>query len=780
MSKDFKFDPHLNPRLLWTGKADQLDILQLPCIPYEVFSPAIIFNHWWGNIEADGSNSHISLRVLRKKSIKTYKSDPKSPNRLILGDSLLVLNSLAFEDNLKGQVQMIYVDPPYGIGFNAKILTDTSKTEMSENVEDYSDSVKNDQVKAYHDNWNLGTHSYLTFLHDRLLVASFLLHPSGSIFVQIGIDNFHYVRIILDEIFGAENFVNIISFQKTGSTGGKNLPIVNDFIIWYAKSKSQMKYHQLFLKKDVGHDSIKTFSKVEFPDGTRRNLTAEEKRNPRSIPEGGKLFKTISLHSQHHSKTRSFPFKYQGIAYPCPKDRQWSVSETGLKVLAEKNRIYNEGKSILYIYYLDDFPLVPLSNLWIDARGDMKMRYNVQTAEKIIERCMLMTTDPGDLVVDPTCGSGTTAYIAEKWARRWITCDISRMAVNITRSRLLSAVFAYYKQNLDPRTHKPQFIYKKYPHISASTIAYSKDPEYEVLYDEPEVDSSFLRITNPFQLEIICSPKNLKNRREKANIIEDKNETNIYQQKILNLLISSGIWYPNGKHISLIDIKASESSNLHAYGSVKSGSNKENVGIYIGQKYDLIHFSDLEHAIEESKNAGLSILLIIGSQFNIDVQTQLQKSVNSDLYCQLVCVNSDIILEDCDSIPEDMQLFTILGTPLVDLVENGSGLQLQLRGMEIFSLDTKSTETIPPEQLSLWSIDENYNQIPFIPNQCLFPSKNRAAQAFFKNWQKWIDKSQQNLVIGTISKLFNRPKTKKIAVKVIDALGYESVKIIDT
>jgi adenine-specific DNA-methyltransferase len=449
-----------------------------------------------------------------------------------------------------------------------------------------------------------------------------------------------------------------------------------------------------------------------------------------------------------------------------------------LKVLAEKKRIYNEGKSILFIYYLDDFPLIPLSNLWIDARGDMKMRYSVQTTAKIVERCLLMTSDVGDLVLDPTCGSGTTAFVAEKWARRWITCDISPMAINITRSRLLSAVFDYYQIKLDSSTQKPCFSYKKYPHISASTIAYHKEPDYEVMIDEPEMDSSMIRVAMTFQLETISAPKSQKPIKVKEISAKISKDRNCFIREILSLLTKNGIWYPNGKNISIVAIKPTTLNYFHAIGSVNLNGNIQKVGIYIGPKYESIEFNHVQNAIVEIKDAGLSSLLVIGYQFDIEVQNQIQKLNDSEIKCLMICINPDITLEDLESIPKDVQVFSVLGVPVVDVLKFNSQVQITLRGIEIYQYDTNSKEIISPEYLNLWSIDENYNQSQFRPQQCLFFSLNRAAHSVLRNWQTYFHEFNSDLMIGTESNPFVPPKSEKIAIKVIDAHGYESLKVI--
>jgi adenine-specific DNA-methyltransferase len=364
---------------------------------------------------------------------------------MILGDSLLVMTSLAEKEGLKGKVQMIYMDPPYGIKFGSNWQVSTRKREVADGKPE--DATRQpEQIKAFRDTWELGIHSYLAYLRDRLKVARELLTESGSIFVQIGDENVHLVRCLMDEVLGSENFVSDITFLKTSGATSELLGGVADRVLWFAKDRSTLKYRQLFYTKAVGGQGSSGYTRVRLADGSTRPIAAAEIADPGIIPEGARIFALDNMTSQR--PPGDFPVQFRGKVFT-PVKGYWKTGEEGMQRLIWADRLgASSGNRLGYIRYLDDFPAAPLNNVWTDTLGQNQFGgdkvYVVQTALPVVERCTLMSMDPGDLVMDPTCGSGTTAFVAEKWGRRWITLDTSRVALALARTRLMAARFPYY------------------------------------------------------------------------------------------------------------------------------------------------------------------------------------------------------------------------------------------------------------------------------------------------------------------------------------------------
>lgn len=381
-----------------------------------------------------------------REAVQFYQHDVAWSNRLILGDALQVMASLTRREDLAGKVQMIYMDPPYGIKFGSNFQSEIGKRDVKDRVEDLTREVET--IKAYRDTWNLGVHSYLTYLRDRLSAAKELLADTGSIFVQISDENLHRVRAVLDEVFGVENFIGLIAFVTTGGQSADRLGNVFDFLIWYGRDTQKTKYNQLYDQKELREGGGWAHSRIEFEDGRRENVGVTEVK--RLISERAKVrpYSQDGIASQGATSSGSEPILFNGRRFPVPANSHWKTSVDGMQRLAKCNRIEASENSIRYVRFIDDFPVQPYTNIWDDTNRpgyiDSK-RYVVQTSSKVIERCLLMTTDPGDLVLDPTCGSGTSAYVAEQWGRRWISIDTSRVALSIARQRLLTAKFDCYR-----------------------------------------------------------------------------------------------------------------------------------------------------------------------------------------------------------------------------------------------------------------------------------------------------------------------------------------------
>jgi adenine-specific DNA-methyltransferase len=561
----YKRDPSLDPQLVWKGKDEQdaadLEVPAPPIYIQEKIQPQVIIDDVRQRAsrrkpdvsdlfsDFNGGNGDPAQRT------EFYLHDRHWTNRLILGDSLYVMNSLAEKERLKGRVQMIYIDPPYGIKFGSNWQVSTRKRDVKDaKAEDLTRQPE--QVKAFRDTWELGIHSYLTYLRDRLTVARELLTESGSVFVQIADENIHLIRSVLDEVFGSENCCGVISFWKTSTSTRELLPTVTDYHLWYSRSKVAVKFRQPFFPRELGAEGASQYTWAETNSATEvRRLTKEEIANPNQIPQEWRVFSAGDMTSSHHSP--SAPVQLNGVTYQPSTNRYWSTSKDGIERPKAAGRLMGIGKSLMYKRYQEDFPWIPVTNIWRDTlmTGFTEGKiYVVQTSVKVIERCLLMTTDPGDLVLDPTCGSGTTAYVAEQWGRRWITIDTSRVALALTRSRLMAAKFPYYLLKDSPAGRRKEmevgstagfltgeaqtgkktgknaggtssapdirkgFVYKQVPHVTLKSIANNPDikegmtreqidaairkyAETETLYDQPYEDKDIIRVSGPFTVE---------------------------------------------------------------------------------------------------------------------------------------------------------------------------------------------------------------------------------------------------------------------------------------
>ena len=476
--KTYAYDPHLDPQLVWAGKAEHTSF-EVPTVSlhvHERIEPRTI-------IEAvrkrNGAGQPVQLGLFEeerkeplREAIEFYQHAHGWTNRLIAGDSLLVMNSLLEKEGMAGKVQMIYIDPPYGIKYGSNFQPFVNKRDVKDG-KDEDLTAEPEQIRAFRDTWELGIHSYLTYLRDRLLLARELLTESGSVFVQISDENVHHVRELMDEVFGAGNFLGLIVFSKTTGFSGLTLSSVADYLLWYSKDVNQVKYRQLYREKTAGDVGATKYRPVSSFQSISKEMFNSDR-----------LATSADLTSQGTSAESVQAFNFEGQIWHPPAGLHWKTTVEGLARLAKVSRLVVEGNSLRYIRFVDDFPVYPLTNIWTDiggvqSRTDGKI-YVVQTATRAIERCLLMTTDPGDLVFDPTCGSGTTAYVAEQWGRRWITCDTSRVALTIARQRLMTAVFDYYELAHPEEGVGSGFRYKSVPHITLKSIA--NNPEIDGIH----------------------------------------------------------------------------------------------------------------------------------------------------------------------------------------------------------------------------------------------------------------------------------------------------------
>ena len=518
--KTYSYDPHVDPSLQWAGKQEGMsfDVPTSSIHIHESIKPHRIIKIVRAISDKIDSSvkympslfeEHLDpIEKMRKRqaAIEFYQHGVDWTNRMIAGDSLVIMNSLLEKENMAGQVQMVYFDPPYGIKYGSNFQPFVDKRDVKEKDEDLSQEPE--MIKAFRDTWELGIHSYLSYLRDRLLLARKLLSDSGSVFIQISDENLHHIRELCDEIFGSENFISEIPFKTKIPLKTKFLANICDYIIVYSKNKNLFKYRQLFEKRNLYGNNEFTFLDDENNEFGFIRLNDEEKENINNLNKINPVFRRLDLSATGYGASTDFPIKFNGKIFYPTKGKSWKTTEDGIKRLIEKNRIFQLGERIYYKLYFNDFPLMQMSNLWNNTAGGFTEGkiYAVQTNPIVIQRCMLMVTDPGDLVLDITCGSGTTAYVAEQWGRRWITCDTSRVAIALAKKRLMTATFDYYKLAHPEQGVSSGFIYKTVPHITLGSIANNEAAIQEILYDQPEIDKKKVRVTGPFTVEALPAP----------------------------------------------------------------------------------------------------------------------------------------------------------------------------------------------------------------------------------------------------------------------------------
>ncbi|MFH0765521.1 MAG: site-specific DNA-methyltransferase, partial [Calditrichota bacterium] len=644
--KTYSYDPHLDPQLIWAGKAEHTSF-EVPTVSlhvHERIDPRTIIEA----VRKRNGHNYAQMSLFNvsaenpplREAVEFYKHSHNWSNRLIAGDSLLVMNSLIEKEGMAGKVQMVYIDPPYGIKYGSNFQPFVNKRNVTDG-KDEDLTAEPEMIKAFRDTWELEVHSYLTYLRDRLLLAKELLSESGSIFVQISDENVHLIRNLMDEIFGPKNFLSQITFQKSGGSSSTTLERIADYLLWYCKdvSKAKQKYHGLMNPKVDAKNFDKDFVFIESPDGEKfRRLTAEEIGNPATIPRTWRRFRSVPCNSQEYSATRTIFFEYKGKKFHPGADRHWSIDPAKLSVVAEKNRLFPIGNSLMWKLYEDE-AFEPIKSVWLDTSytgfGEPKV-YVVQTTNLVIQRCLLMTTDPGDLVFDPTCGSGTTAYVAEQWGRRWITCDTSRVSITLAKQRLMTALYDYYELAHPDEGVGSGFKYKTVPHITLKSIANNEPAGQETLYDQPHVDNSKARVSGPFTVEAVPAPvvkplEEIKNDQPADDSVARSGET-LRQTEWRDELLRTGIRGKNGQYILFSRVESLPGRWLHADAETKpndagADSVKEKrpgfgepqrAVISFGPEHAPLEQRQVENAIEEALKLVPKPKLIVFAAFQFD------------------------------------------------------------------------------------------------------------------------------------------------------------------
>lgn len=794
--KKYQYDPHLDPQLQWAGKAEHTSF-EVPTVSlhvHERIDPKRIIE----SVRKSEDDSYWpSLFETEKKplreAIEFYKHKENWSNRLIAGDSLLVMNSLLEKEGMGGKVQMVYFDPPYGIKYGSNFQPFVNKKD----VKDGSDAdltAEPEMIKAFRDTWELGIHSYLTYLRDRLLLAKELLNDSGSVFVQISDENVHLIRTLLDEIFGIENFVSTIAFRKSAGFSTNLIPNLYDYILWYSKDKTKIKYHQLFQPKDEGIDSASQYKYVELKDGFRRKMSKEELEGKVKLPEGSKIYRITSLTSQGFSQNTSVEFEYKGKKYLPPSNRHWTCSIEGLNKLATLNRIEVTAETIGYVRYLEDYPVFELSNIWNDTGTgsftDTKI-YVVQTGIKPILRSILMTTDPGDLVLDITCGSGTTAFVAETWGRRWITCDTSRVAITLAKQRLITANFDYFELAYPNEGIASGFKYKTVPHITMGNIANNEPSQHETLFDQPLIDKKKTRVTGPFTVEAVPAPvaKSFEeieaDTQTEADTSVSRSGETLRQDEWRNELLRAGVRAKGGKLIEFTRVEPLSGTRfLQAEAETKEATPKR-VVVCFGPEHAPLEQRMVELALEEARTLKPKpeIILFCAFHFDSEARKDIEETNWPGITLLEAQMNADLLTDDLKKKRSSNESFWLIGQPDVQITEIKSGddkgkYTVEVNGFDYYNPKTGTVDSGGKSDIAMWMLDQDYDGRSLFPSQVFFPmaGAKEGWATLAKNLKAEIDEQRIEAFGGTISLPFT--PGKNVAVKIIDARGIESLKII--
>lgn len=877
----------LDPQLVWRGKDEQdwsdLIVQAPPLYIQEKVHPKVIIDDLRRESKARAKESAPPLHDLFsdfnglpdiEAKTEFYQHDQNWSNRMILGDSLSVMASLAEREGLRAQVQCIYLDPPYGIKFNSNFQWSTTSRDVKDGSKDHI-TREPEQVRAFRDTWRDGIHSYLTYLRDRLTVARDLLHESGSIFVQIGDENVHRIRALMDEVFGEENFASIITFQSTTSLGTIGLSAAGDYVVWYYRDKSHAKYRPTMrIKSDRG--SFDYYSYLRKPDGSMWRGTKQE------IESGSfAVFFPDNITSQRPLGDGDLKeFLWKGRSFR-PGKGTFKTEKRGLERLSKSDRLYETSGGVLrYVRLMEDYPVATMNNLWTDTGTgsftESKV-YVVQTNTKVIERCVLMTTDPGDLVLDPTCGSGTTAYVAEQWGRRWITIDTSRVALALARSRIMGARYPYYLLADTPEgqmkeaeitrsvprttlTHgdiRQGFVYERVPHITLKSIANNTEidviweraletlevlraalnkalskkweeweipleaaekwpaaakgahakwwetriarqkeidasiaakAEFEYLYDKPYPDSARVRVAGPFTVEslsphrVLATGANdelidvLDAANGKRSAPDQTDDVRDFASMILNNLKAAGVQQAHKENkITFTALTGWPGRFICAEGKFMEGEKERRAGILIGPEFGTVSRPDLVAAAREAGDAGFDVL--IACAFNYDAHSAefeklgrvpvLKARMNPDLHM------SDELKETATG-----NLFVVFGEPDITIEKaGGDTIRVKINGIDVFKPQTGEIESGGPDSIALWMIDTDYNEESFFVRHAYFLGANDPYKALKTTLKAEIDEEAWASLHSDTSRPFSKPTSGRIAVKVINHLGDEVMKV---
>jgi adenine-specific DNA-methyltransferase len=820
----YKRDPSLDPQLVWKGKDEQdqsdLAIPSLPIYIQEKIAPQALIE----DLRAVGrkaSEPQIDLfgdfnGIEFEKLVDFYHHEQHWTNRAILGDSLRVMASLSEREGLKGKVQLVYMDPPYGIAFGSNWQVSTKRRVVRDGPDDVT--LQPEQIRAFRDTWEYGVSSYLSYLRDRLTVARDLLTPTGSVCVQIGDENLHLVRSVMDEVFGSQNAHPVIAFRKKMMPMMKDpgFESVCDFILWYQMNKdaSVSTLNALFSVKSIEGDP--SWAWVELPDRERRRMTTEERNNHALLPRGSRVFQPISMLPREYRKNQDFVFELDGVAYPPPKNECWSTDRPGMGRLALAKRLIPSGDTLRYIYYVDDYPVSRIVSTWTDTAPPSDMTYVVETTPKVMERIILACTNPGDLVLDPTCGSGTSSVVAEQWGRRWITIDTSRVALALARTRLMSAIFPYYVLRDSPKgvekesevtgiaataatlsnTHddlRKGFVYSRVPHIKLGSIAQNPDikpemdreeiekaitrhAETELLFDRPIKDERVIRVTGPFTVESLSpyQARAIGSDIEAAPVTDGESG---YVERVLDNLRAAGVQNTKaGQRLDLHTLEIWPGKYVNALGTYKNGDKTERVAICIGPESGTIGSDMVREAAKEALDVA-DVLIVCGFAFDATVAeeatrlgrlTILKARMNTDLQ-----MGNKLLRKTSAA-----NLFMVFGEPDLDVITNDDGtISIEIRGLDVYDPSTKEVRPSSTDEIACWFIDTNYNAESFFVRHAYFLGVGDPYKSLARALKADVDALAWKSLYSARSRPFRKPETGKIAIKIVNHYGDEVLKV---
>jgi adenine-specific DNA-methyltransferase len=776
-SVKYAYDPNLDPQMVWTGKAERES--------FEIPAPSI---HVHEELSAQKIISSVRKNRLDNflfdfeeldpgASVEFYQHELSWSNRLILGDSLIVMNSLLNRERMAGQVQAVYMDPPYGVKYNSNFQPRIGDTSVKDR-NDADLTREPEMIQAYRDTWELEVHSYLTHMRDRLMVSRALLSDSGSIFVQISEENVHRVRILLDEVFGANNFVRMISYVTTSGFAASNvISRAGDYILWFAKDVTKMRVNPIWT-----HSPDRSgYSWVELSDGTRRRMTKDEQNDSSLLPSGSKVFKASALTSQDATKD-SQPFEFEGKTYFPEANRHWTARyPDGMNALVRANRIVAAGKTLAYVRYAEDFPYKQLTNLWSDtgiAGFTSDKRYVVQTSTKVIERCLQMVTDPGDLVLDPTCGSGTTAYVAEQWGRRWITIDTSRVSTAIARERLLTATFPSYALSDEARGIDGGLEYQTARRVTLGSIANNEPSEEIVLVDSPKVNKAKTRVSGPFTFEAL-SRYALNPFEEAPAEVTSGSKNSDHIEQLLDALKTMGIPQAGKKPIQIKELNIIEGiGSIQAEGVADIDAKPTRFAVSIGPKFGPITIAQVQDALTSS--IGYGLVVFAGFAVSPDAAEKLSAGKLGASPVSLLLANPDLLLGDLLKNTKSSQTFKLYSAPDVTVDKEGSVYMVTVNGVDTFDAASGEQTSLGTAGIKAWLVDTDYDSQVFSATQAFFPDSDG-----WSNLQKALRNSIDSEVLeqlsGWTSMPFEKGESGKIAIRVItqDGNSAEVIKTLD-
>jgi adenine-specific DNA-methyltransferase len=807
-------DPSLDPQLVWQGKDDldrhPLEVVAVPLHIHEQIHPQSLIEDLRRRAESGKQkppglfSDYNGVENKPGKRTAFYQHDRHWTNRLILGDSLLVMTSLAERERLKGRVQTIYFDPPYGIKFGSNWQVSTRQRDVKDaKAEEVTRHPE--QIKAFRDTWQLGIHSYLTYLRDRLAVARELLAQSGSIFVQIGEDNVHLVRCLLDEVFGSHNFIAQIAFKKKKMPLGESYIVTTcDYLLWHGKDRTKTKFRKLFVPRDNTPEG--DYRYVQFPDGK----VALRSSLPGDLPKGARLFQSMDLRSSGRTESCVFPYWVNGKGFFPSEGRSWKTNREGMKRLEIAGRLFFSADALRYKLFFDDYPVQELSHLWTDTQGATDKEYVVQTSHKVVERCLLMTTDPGDLVLDPTCGSGTTAFVAEHWGRRWITIDTSRVALTLARTRLMAARFPYYlladspRGGGEPRRWPTEngrdlrngFVYQRLPHVTLKSIATNPDihegmtreqidaairkhAETEALFDRPYEDRNLVRVAGPFTVESL-SPHRTLSAPENG---DEPRRAPDFVITILDNLRKAGVQNTRRNERLVFDrLDPCPGEYLQAEGAYVANGQTRRAAVCVGPEFGAVS-PDLQAAAarEAHRGRGFDLLVVCGFAFDPQV-TEEGRGVEKQaagVKVLLVRMNPDLAMGD-ELLKKTGagNLFLVFGEPDVVIEKQSDGrLVIEVRGVDVFDPTTGENRSSGTEDIACWFIDTDYDGVSFFVRQAYFLGGQEPYDKLKRALRAEINEAQWSKLYSPRSVPFDAPPEGKIAVKVINHYGDEVLKV---